>query len=113
MMACSTCSIIQYYLLLLHLLFQLSLSVKQVSSDVWHFRLGHLSDSRIKLLSQYDPSIPVNTNNYYTVCPLAKQNRLPFPVSDSTSNKIFDLVHCDIWGLFSIDSLNGVKYFSP
>jgi hypothetical protein len=40
-----------------------SLSVKQVSSDVWHFRLGHLSDSRIKLLSQYDPSISINTNN--------------------------------------------------
>jgi hypothetical protein len=34
-----------------------SLSVKQVSSDVWHFRLGHLSDSRIKLLSQYDSNI--------------------------------------------------------
>jgi hypothetical protein len=40
-----------------------SLSVKQVSSDVWHFHLGHLSDSRIKLLSQYDPNISVNTNN--------------------------------------------------
>lgn len=88
-----------------------SLSVKQVSSDVWHFRLGHLSDSRIKLLSQYDPSISVNTNNCCTVCPLAKQRRLPFPVSESTSNKIFDLVHCDIWGPFSTDSLNGVKYF--
>jgi hypothetical protein len=45
------------------------------------------------------------------VCPLAKQHRLPFPVSDSTSNKIFDLVHCDIWGPFSINSLNSVKYF--
>jgi hypothetical protein len=40
-----------------------SLSVKQVSYDLWHFRLGHLSDSRIKLLSQYDPNIYVNTNN--------------------------------------------------
>jgi hypothetical protein len=70
-----------------------------------------LSDSRIKLLSQYDPNISVNTNNCCTVCPLAKQHPLPFPVNDSTSNKIFDLVHCDIWGPFSTDSLNGVKYF--
>jgi hypothetical protein len=42
---------------------------------------------------------------------LTKQHRLPFPVSDSTSNKIFDLVHCNIWGSFFTDSLNGVKYF--
>jgi len=42
---------------------------------------------------------------------LAKQHCLPFPVSDFISNKIFDLLHCDIWGPFSIDSLNGVKYF--
>jgi hypothetical protein len=88
-----------------------SLSVKQVSSDIWHFRLGHLSDSRLKLLSQYDSSISVNTNNCYTVCPLAKQHRLPFPVSDSISNKNFNLIHCDIWGPYSTDSLNGIKYF--
>jgi len=61
--------------------------------------------------SQYDSSITVDSNKCYTVCPLAKQHRLPFPVSDSISNKIFDLVHCDIWGPFSNDSLNGVKYF--
>jgi hypothetical protein len=24
--------------------------------------------------------------------------------------KFFDLIHCDIWGPFSTDSLNGVKY---
>jgi hypothetical protein len=34
-----------------------SLSVKQVSSDAWHFCLGQLSDCRIKLLSQYDSNI--------------------------------------------------------
>jgi hypothetical protein len=66
---------------------------------------------RLKLLSQYDSSISVNTNNCCTVCPLAKQHRLSFPVSDSISNKFFDLIHCDIWGPYSTDSLNGVKYF--
>jgi hypothetical protein len=88
-----------------------SLSVKSVSSDVWHYRLGHLSDSCIQILSQYDPSISVNSNKCCTICPLAKQHRLPFPVSTSSSNKIFDLIHCDIWGSFSANSLNGVKYF--
>jgi hypothetical protein len=82
-----------------------SFSVKTISFDVWHFRLG------IKLLSQYDSSITVDSNNCCTICPLAKQHRLPFPVSHSLSNKIFDLLHCDIWGPFTTDSLHGVKYF--
>jgi hypothetical protein len=34
-----------------------SLLVKSVSSDVWYYRLGHLFDSRVKLLSQYDSSM--------------------------------------------------------
>lgn len=40
-----------------------SFYVTNVSSNVWHFRLGHLSNSRIKLLSQYDSSITVDSNN--------------------------------------------------
>jgi hypothetical protein len=82
-----------------------SFSVKTISSDVWHFRLG------IKLLSQYDSSITVDSNNCCTICSLAKQHRLPFLVSHSLSNKFFDLLHCDIWGHFTTDSLHGVKYF--
>jgi len=88
-----------------------SFSVKTISSDVWHFRVGHLSNSRIKLLSQYDSSITVDSNNCCTICSLAKQHRLPFLVSHSLSNKFFDLLHCDIWGHFTTDSLHGVKYF--
>jgi len=88
-----------------------SASVKSVFSDVWHYRLGHLSNSRLQLLSQYDSSISVDMNKCCTICPLAKQHRLPFPVSQSFSNKAFDLIHCDIWGPFSTDSLNGIKYF--
>jgi hypothetical protein len=83
-----------------------SLLVKYVSSDVWHYRLEHLSDSR-----QYYSSICVNSNKCCTICPLAKQHRLPFPIRTSCSNKIFDLIHCDSWGPFSANSLNGVKYF--
>ncbi|XP_059442162.1 uncharacterized protein LOC132174541 [Corylus avellana] len=44
-----------------------SLSVKNVSSDVWHYRLGHLSSSRLKLLSQLDSSISVDSNKCCTI----------------------------------------------
>jgi hypothetical protein len=53
----------------------------------------------------------VNSDKCCTIYHLAKQHRLPFPVSTSCSNKTFDLIHCDIWGHFSDNSLNGVKYF--
>jgi hypothetical protein len=86
-------------------------SVKSVSSDMWHYRLGHPSNSRIKLLSQYDSHISFDQNNCCSVCPLAKQHRLAFPVSHSFSKAPFDLVHCDIWGPFSVASLTGAKYF--
>ena len=46
-----------------------------------------------------------------TVCPLAKQKRLPFPNENHVCFSMFDLIHCDIWGLFFAPSLNGFKYF--
>jgi hypothetical protein len=52
----------------------LSTSVKVPSSFVnnWHYRLGHPSPSRITLLHHLVPSIPCDSNNVCTVCPLAK-----------------------------------------
>ena len=44
------------------------------------------------------------------VCLLAKQKRLPFPHSVTTSS-CFDLVHADIWGPYSTPSLTSSKYF--
>jgi hypothetical protein len=80
-------------------------------ADVWHFRLGHPSSSRINLLHQLVPLIPCDSKNVCTVCPLAKQHRLPFPSSISVSHSPFDLIHCDIWGPFSTTSINGATFF--
>ena len=46
------------------------------------------------------------------ICSLAKQKRLPFPTSiSSSSSSCFDLIHANIWGPYSTPSLNGSKYF--
>jgi len=81
------------------------------SNNLWHFRLGHLSDSRIKLLQHIIPDCNVVSNKCCSVCPLAKQHRLPFHVSTSISKQSFDLIHCDIWGPFSVKSTNGSQFF--
>jgi hypothetical protein len=88
-----------------------SSSVKNVNADVWHFRLGHLPQFRLSLLYDVLPSITCNSTTVCTVCPLARQRRLSFPISSSVSSSIFDLIHVDIWGPFSVHSINGSSFF--
>ena len=64
--------------------------------SLWHKRLGHAPFtvlSRIQCLQ----NVPMKDHNC-TVCPIAKQTRLPFPTSVSLSNACFDIVHVDVWG---------------
>jgi hypothetical protein len=92
--------------------FQFSLNVKSVSIDIWHYRLGHLSYSRFKLLRSNNPQISCDLLSLpCIICPLARQKRLYFPHSVTSSTSIFDLIHCDIWGPYSIGSRNSHYYF--
>jgi len=52
---------------------------------------------------------PFKQNNDCTVYALAKQTRLPFSTSSISSDKPFELIHCDIWGSFKVSSLSGAK----
>jgi hypothetical protein len=81
-----------------------SSSIKTVKADVWHFRLGHLPQFKLSLLHDVLPF------TICTVCPLAHQRRLSF-ISTSVSSSIFYLIHVDIWGPFSVQSINGSSYF--
>lgn len=35
----------------------------------------------------------------------------PFPISSIKTHKRFDLIHCDVWGLYKTPSLSGAHYF--
>jgi hypothetical protein len=50
-------------------------------------------------------------NEICPICPLAKQHKLPFPVSVSISEFLFDLLHYDVWGPIATSSINGSKFF--
>jgi hypothetical protein len=71
---------------------------------------GHLSYPRLKLLNLSIPQILCNSIPC-TICPLARQKILSFPISSSLSNAIFYLIHCVIWGPFFANSINGCHYF--
>ena len=45
------------------------------------------------------------------MCLRAKQSRLSFPLSRNKATSCFELTHCDIWGAYKVESLNGAQYF--
>ena len=45
------------------------------------------------------------------VCFKTKQTQLPFPLSNSKATNCFDLIHCDTWGGYKVESLCGAHYF--
>ena len=81
------------------------------SLDIWHCRLGHPSTARLKLLCNSFNFIHPNFHFQCNVCPQAKQTRLLFHKNQISSKSAFSLIHCDIWGPFSISSTQGARYF--
>ncbi|XP_075101279.1 uncharacterized protein LOC142176810 [Nicotiana tabacum] len=49
--------------------------------------------------------------HHCTVCPVAKQSRLPFPTSSSCSKYIFDIVHGDVWRPYKVATHDEKRYF--
>jgi hypothetical protein len=78
---------------------------------LWHFRLGHLSNSRLALLKSTFPSITFDSNTICDICHFAKHRKIPFVQSYHKAIKPFDLIHFDIWGPISIKSIHHHSYF--
>ncbi|GKD94437.1 putative RNA-directed DNA polymerase [Tanacetum coccineum] len=82
-----------------------------VSKSLWHSRLGHPADQVLVVLKK-ELSLSKSTNvSACEVCHRAKQTREPFPLSDHKSEKVGDLIHVDLWGLYRVTSREGFKYF--
>ena len=68
------------------------------SSHIWYSRLGHPSNSNLQSLSHIFSFLKNSCNKDCTICPLAKQKRLPFPFNSKMCDCPFDLIHMDVWG---------------
>ena len=67
-----------------------------VASHLWHFRLGHLSINRLAMIAENCPFMFCNEYSHCSICHLSKQCRSNFHHSESTSQNIFELIHCDL-----------------
>ncbi|KAL2252169.1 UNVERIFIED_CONTAM: Retrovirus-related Pol polyprotein from transposon RE1 [Sesamum indicum] len=86
----------------------IGLAASILQPETWHRRLGHLS---------YDVLVKtglVNNNEKVNfpcdICPQAKQQRIPFKLSNSHSKACFDLVHMDLWGPYNEPSISNCSY---
>lgn len=80
--------------------------------QLWHVRLGHPAFNKISLLEeQLNIGKFSNLKVHCDHCHLAKQKRLSFPHRSTPCINSFDLIHVDLWGLFTPIFVNGFKYF--
>lgn len=64
------------------------------------------ANTKISITTPYD----FNWNKC-TIFPLTKLKRLPFKFSNHLSSNNFDLIHCDLWGLYGKPTYDGKSYF--
>ncbi|GJV47192.1 putative RNA-directed DNA polymerase [Tanacetum coccineum] len=83
----------------------------QVSSCIWHNRLGHPSDEVLTVLKDKIKDLNQSKSGPCEIYHKAKQNKEPFPISDHKTSNLGDLVHLDVWGRYRVKSWEGFMYF--
>lgn len=78
---------------------------------IWHFRLNHLSHERLTIMSQLYSNIHQDNKVISYICHFSRQKKLPQHSSTSKASSYFELIHFDIWGLLTVNSIHGHKYF--
>jgi hypothetical protein len=78
---------------------------------IWHFRLGHLSHSRLLLMQASFPFVNIDNNVVCDICHLARFKKLAYKLSRNKASKCRELIHFDIWGPTSVHSIHGHRYF--
>ena len=88
-------------------------SAARASPVIWHRRLGHPHQSLLNFMFS-NFSLPItnkSSSSFCSSCQFGKSSKLHLHVSSFRSNKILDLVYCDVWGPAPVLSSNGHRYF--
>jgi hypothetical protein len=82
--------------------------------ELWHKRmahlhfgaLGHLREAVTRFLK-----FTTERSDPFKGCAMGKYARRPFPPSEHRTKGVLDLIHSDICGPMSAESMSGFKYF--
>lgn len=76
--------------------------------NLWHRRLGHASASKLNLLLQ----TKMNSKDLKCViCCEGKQSRRPFISGEKKTRNLLELIHTDVCGPITPQSIGGARYF--
>lgn len=78
---------------------------------LWHNRLGHVPLAKLKELSLFSFKCTELNIDSCLVCVISKQENLTFPINDTMTKNLFDLIHVDVWGPYKHTTYDGHKYF--
>ena len=90
-----------------------AMATSNMSEDatLWHLRLGHASTGILQHIQSLKHFSDKNVQHKCEICPLAKQCRLQFPVSESKTLKAFEMIHLDVWGPYKKPTFDKKQYF--
>lgn len=79
---------------------------------LWHRRLGHIGLSNMKFLKNVQ-GVKLNSieNINCETCLEGKQARSPFKSEGKRATKLLEIIHSDVCGPMSVNSLSGKRYF--
>lgn len=91
----------------------LNVAEKEASQNLWHQRLGHMSEKGLftlikKELIIIDKDAALDPCNH---CLFGKQHRVSFNSSSTRRSELLSLVHSDVCGPLEVESLGGNRYF--
>ncbi|KAG6543704.1 hypothetical protein Mapa_014888 [Marchantia paleacea] len=84
------------------------------SLELWHKRLGHLSESNMRLLQQMvgGLTLPKGSLAFCGACAQGKSHKASFPKKSlHRSEELLDLIHSDVCGKIPHKSLLGAQYY--
>lgn len=72
-------------------------SIANDTCNLWNYRLGHISDISLNIVTKLFPFIPCTKNNKpYESCHFGKQKKLPFSHSNTPSCAPFEILHANV-----------------
>ncbi|GJS34884.1 retrovirus-related pol polyprotein from transposon TNT 1-94 [Tanacetum coccineum] len=94
---------------------ELNASVEEKDSlaQVWHKRLGHISEAGLQVLEKQGlfGKKSLGKLDFCENYVLGKSHRVSFGVGRHTTQGVIDYVHSDLWGPSQVESLGGKRYF--